>query len=277
MRHLFLFVFLISTYFSNGQTDTKCGTKVKMDVLENVERVLDDTTSHTYTVPVVFHVLYRTSSENVRDSLVLQALEILQNDFAATNLDLADVSEEFRDKIGNPRIQFTLATVLPSGEPTTGIIRQQTKKRRFNHRRRKEFQESKIIAPETYLNVYILNLNRPGSTPTGAALTTNNSNNGVRVDYTKIKEGTRTITHEVGHWLSLYHTFEGGCDDNDRVEDTPAQKKIFICPEEGTVHCVEPIMFSNFMGYSECRNFFSQGQVDRMHLYIQKYKSFKTL
>jgi hypothetical protein len=108
---------------------------------------------------------------------------------------------------------------------------------------------------------------------------------GIRVQYSSLPGGNivhynegRTATHETGHWLGLFHTFQGGCTTlNDQVDDTPAQASPTSgcpagrdsCPLDGA----DPI--HNYMDYSwdSCYSEFTQGQAARAHKMWSAYRA----
>lgn len=115
---------------------------------------------------------------------------------------------------------------------------------------------------------------------------------GVVVEITTLPGGSnapynlgQTLTHEVGHWLGLYHTFQGGCSDKgDLIADTPSHgRPTYGCPEASESNCngvTENIPVSNFMNYTDdaCMTEFTALQGDRMQSAFAIYrKDFETL
>jgi len=236
-------------------------------------------TNSIITIPVVFHVVWRTGypQQNVSDAQIMSQLDALNRDFNLLNTDAANTPSIFTP--ANPNIQFCLATRDPNGNSTTGIIRRQTSVTGFdagNYMSYYKFGGSEAWSAPLgsacpYLNIYVCELN--GSL-IGVA-----SGQIVAVDYAYFGTvGTlgsnynkgRVATHEVGHWLNLRHIWgDANCGD-DLVNDTPLHNTYnFGCPAYPHLStCVgSPIeMTMNYMDYTYdyCKYMFTQGQVDRM-------------
>ncbi len=94
------------------------------------------------------------------------------------------------------------------------------------------------------------------------------------------------MTHEVGHYFNLYHTFQGGCVTDtgvnacqvygDRLCDTPPTTGSFGCPSPAPLSCdgVTPELIENYMDYTQdaCKNSFTAGQTVRMDYSLNAYR-----
>jgi hypothetical protein len=239
------------------------------------------------TIPVVFHIVYNTTSQNITDAKCQAQINQLNLDFAKMNANASSIPAIWQSVAANTGIQFCLAQRDPNGSATTGIERKQTTVTSFSTNDYiKHTANGGLNAwPATsYLNLWVGNLSGGvlgyAQFPGGSA-----SNDGVVLLYSSVgsvaSPGTatnynlgRTATHEVGHWLNLYHIWgdESGCTGSDNVGDTPNQgPENYGCPSyPHTDNCATAspgVMFMNYMDYTNdaCMNMFTAGQSSRMN------------
>jgi len=246
------------------------------------------------TIPVVVHVIYENETENISDAQVISQIEVLNDDFRKLNADTGNVPTWFKEVAADVEVVFCLALRDPDGNPTNGITRTSTTVTSFGSANPKSSASGgKDGWPNAdYLNFWVCDL---GGGLLGYATFPNSgpaSEDGVVCGYQYIgkppdnpfsgafNEG-RTATHEVGHYLGLWHTFQDGCagmssgtcgTSGDRICDTPpTQNPNYSCPSLTQNTCSEsPVnqndMHMNYMDYvdDECMNMFSDDQKARM-------------
>jgi hypothetical protein len=227
------------------------------------------------TIPVVFNVIYRTSTENISDAQIQSQIDVLNEDFGATNSDYNTACPYDNVKSGNTGIRFVL----------DGINRKYSNTKSWRTNDAMKFSSSGGIdatSPTTKLNIWTVNKMTSGGRtilgyaqfPGGSA-----STDGVVLGYNYTgRTGTvsapynlgRTATHEVGHWLNLRHIWGDATCGSDLVSDTPTHNASNSgCPSSthrSTCTGTPLEMHMNYMDYTNdaCMYMFSIGQKSRM-------------
>lgn len=234
----------------------------------------------TVTIPVVVHVIYNTTSQNISDAQVKSQIDVLNEDFRRLNADKVNTPSLFSGVASDCMINFCLAQKDPSGNATTGIVRKSTTTTSFIDDDRVKYSSTggdNAWPSDKYLNLWVCNLGSSllgyAQFPGGPAAT-----DGVVVLYSAFgRTGTlsapfnkgRTATHEVGHWLNLRHIWGDAACGNDLVSDTPTQADAnYGCPTFPHKTCSNNgDMSMNYMDYTDdaCMNMFSTGQASRMN------------
>lgn len=233
----------------------------------------------TYIIPVVFHIIHDNGVENISDAQVEDAIRILNNDFNKLNTDWPNVKEEFLDLVADVGIEFRLALRDPQGNCTNGITRTQSATTYVGD----QTMTSVIQWPRNrYMNVWVGasagGANVAGYTNYPAVLNNAPTRDGIvlRHNYvgsigTGSSSGSRTLTHEVGHWINLPHLWgnsnnpglQTNCNTDDGVADTPNTIGWQSCNRNG-VTCGTLDNVENYMEYSFCSKMFTNGQAARM-------------
>jgi hypothetical protein len=236
-------------------------------------------------IPLAMHIVWNTPESNISEAQITSQIDVLNRDFRGTNPDVSIVPSSFASLVADAEVRFVLAERDPLGNPTTGITRRQTTVTSFSDDDSVKFAATggtDAWPPDRYLNVWVCQLSGGllgyAQFPGGPAAT-----DGVVVTHTGFgTTGTaappfdlgRTATHEIGHWLNLYHIFGNSwppnCTDSDEVDDTPNQEgPNFGCPTFPHISCnngPNGDLFMNYMDYVDdaCMVMFTHGQVARM-------------
>jgi len=222
-------------------------------------------------IPVVVNVLYNTDAENISDAQIQSQIDVLNEDYTATNSDFKNIPDEFAARAANVDITFELA----------GIVRKSTTRTSWGFK--DEMKKSKYgginpTSPLTTLNIWACKIGSnilgyaqfPGGNPATDGVVIDSFYFGLSSAASKPYNLGRTATHEVGHWMNLRHIWGDHSCGNDLVDDTPVHKTYnFGVPDYPYVSLCLPThneMTMNYMDYTDDRGMymFTNGQKERM-------------
>lgn len=227
------------------------------------------------TVPVYFHVIYKTDGTGyISDTMIADQMTVLNNAFAgldpAASGDASNTSFRF-ELVGTTR---TMNDAWYDAGPGTAAEKEMKNALRVGSADDLNFYTNSgggYLGWATFPSDYQSNPKMDGIVCFWQSLPGGN--------YPPYDEGD-TATHEIGHWLGLYHTFQNGCSrSGDYVSDTPGERSsAYGCPT-GRDTCkttgLDPI--ENFMDYTDdfCMYKFSAGQSDRSDSQWSTYRAGK--
>lgn len=241
------------------------------------------------TIPVVFHIVHTGGADNISDEQVHSQLDVLNEEFAASGFS------------------FCMAARDDNGLPVNGITRtngaaiwEQYGSEGISDGTGSNGVEQEALKatvgcwnPDTFCNIYVVSEiagNDGGNGVQGYAYLgpTGDCRDGIVTLYNATgtvgvqKPGRElgfTVVHEMGHYLSLYHTFSNS---NDCVETNCETQGDLVCDTPPTLSnafsCDSPscpdALTENFMDYSpeSCKDSFTAGQAERMHASVETYR-----
>lgn len=250
-----------------------------------------DRLQNEYKVSLVFHIIQEDNQIRVTDDEVYQAIKLLNDAYSNSGI--------YKRVDGtSSMINFCLAVRDESNQSSSGINRVVSP---LNNLEIEDDHTLKSLInwdPSHIINVYVVNSINGGGVAGYAYLPYNHGSidDGVVVLSSVIKDqgGSlhSTFVHEMGHYLGLYHTFEGACENNncsvdgDRVCDTPPDgstsspgfceayiNSCFTDAQSGFTQDTQDLNW-NYLDYGNrnCRKGFTKGQIARMQYFLEKVR-----
>ncbi len=301
-------VLFLGVFCSYGQV-TRCGADSKIgsnrDLHEIVNRKIAEFNSSSnfrksnevLRIPVVVHVIHNNGrgviggagNTNISDEQIYSQIEV--------------INEDFRKKVNTPgfntnpvgadmEIEFFLANTGPNGEPSTGINRVYSSARSFNpYRDLLALSSLSYWDSNKYLNIWVTTLSSTflgyAEFPIGdydglETVDIDERIDGVFIDHRSFGRETgtavgggytlgRTLTHEIGHWLGLIHTWGDERCGNDFCDDTPTAESANESSSCDAIYSYcrgvqSRNMIENYLDYSvdSCMSVFTQDQKARV-------------
>ncbi len=220
-------------------------------------------------LPVVIHIVH-VDTNIISNAQIISQVQVWNKDFNKQNVELANTSVYLAgysyNNVANCQIEFYVTDIKRVATTVVEFPLNNTVKSSANG-------GSDPIDPATKLNVWVCNT--PNGSSWGQGPGVNPLVDGVIIDYAFFGSNNpnfigRIGTHEVGHWLNLWHIWGNTQCGDDLVNDTPLHfGPSSGCPAQGTRSACKRnplLMWMNYMDYSmgTCQYMFTDGQKKRM-------------
>lgn len=232
-------------------------------------------------IPVVFHIIHFNGNENISDDQIHSAIDVMNEDYSASNPGIGQVISDFQDRIANVGVEFRLAKKDPDGNCTNGIVRVVDPATNNGGNNLKQISPS--WGRSKYLNIWVCQHIGDGLAGYAYQPSDVNGSNGASLDGIVIQQNyvgrigtgspqlSHSLSHEIGHWASLDHPWgptndpglQSNCNVDDGIADTPNTIGWETCDLQGFT-CGSLDNVQNFMDYSYCDQMFTTGQKNRM-------------
>lgn len=254
-------------------------------------------------IPVVVHIVHDNWLGDISDAQVEDGIAVLNEDFRRLNADTSQTRAIFKPYAADCEYEFRLAKIDPNGNCTKGIVRVNSP---LTNNATDAVKSTSYWPSNKYFNVWLVrSIDNGGNTGTilGYAQFPGMgswSTYGVVIRHdqwgrigTSVSDG-RTASHEVGHCLGLFHTFQDGCGSNcsnsgDQVCDTPPTANATYGCNTSQNTCSNdaggsspytsnvPDQIENYMSYDNCQNMFTLGQKARMNATVAAFSQLQQL